>query len=102
MNEDNIYLKTEMKSRPGDVAAMRAKFIYGNVLVGLALIHDRDGDNGERAGALGVESGGEETLRSIVERTTRAVGPFLIPMIEYLGALSGDEVEGSGQTGDEE
>lgn len=102
VNEDNIYLKTEMKSRPGDVAAMRAKFIYGNVLVGLALIHDRGGENDEGADAMGAESGGEETLRTIVEKTTRAVGPFLIPMIEYLGALSGDEVGGSGQAGDEE
>jgi hypothetical protein len=44
----------------------------------------------------------EETIEGLVDRTTRAMGPFLVPMIDYLGALSAEEVASMGQVGDEE
>ena len=40
INIDNIYLKTEMKEAKADVALEKTKFIWANVLIGLALIHD--------------------------------------------------------------
>lgn len=43
-----------------------------------------------------------QTIEAMVDRTTRALGPFLVPMIDYLGALSADEVAGIAQAGDDE
>lgn len=101
VNVDNLFLKTDMKGAANDVAVMKAKFVYGNVLVGLALVHDhRNRHNG--SGRESDEAGVEETIEAVVERTTRAMGPFLVPMIDYLGALSADEVAGLAQAGDEE
>lgn len=101
VNVDNVCLLTEMKGASGDVALIRAKFIYGNVLVGLALIHDyrdRTGGNGRHDD----DDGGEETVESRVARMTRAMSPFLVPMIDYLGALSSDDVANLGRVGDNE
>ena len=102
VNGDNIFLKTDMKGAANDVAVMKAKFVYGNVLVGLALVHDhRNRQNGGRT-ERNDDAAAEETIEALVEKTTRAMGPFLIPMIDYLGALSAEEVAGIGQAGDEE
>jgi hypothetical protein len=101
VNVDNLFLKTDMKGAADDVAVMKAKFIYGNVLVGLALIHDhRNRQNGGRQERQ--DDAVEETIEGLVDRTTRAMGPFLVPMIDYLGALSAEEVASMGQVGDEE
>ena len=81
INVDNVFLINEMKSAASDVLLIRAKFTYANVLVGLALIHeDRNRRDGERAHDSGI--GAEETLESQVARVTRALGPFLVPMID--------------------
>ena len=102
VNVDNIFLKTDMKGAASDVAVMKAKFVYGNVLVGLALVHDhRNRQNGGRT-ERNDDAAAEETIEALVEKTTRAMGPFLVPMIDYLGALSAEEVAGMGQAGDEE
>jgi len=104
VNVDNLYLRTEMKSAGDEVTVMKAKFKYGNVLVGLALVHDHCNRNngGARSASDDSEAEAEETIAEIVERTTRAIGPFLVPMIDYLGALSAEEVAGLAQAGDEE
>ena len=83
---------------------MNAKFKYGNVLVGLALIHDhRNRQNaGPRNSDASEDGQAEETIEAAVERTTRAMGPFLVPMIDYLGSLSSDDVAGLAQAGDDE
>ena len=103
VNVDNIFLRTDMKSAKNDIALMKAKFKYGNVLVGLALIHDqRNRQNRSNAKERSDEAPTEETIESTVERTTRAMGPFLVPMIDYLGSLSPDDVAGLAQVGDDE
>ena len=102
VNVDNVYLKTDMKDSPKEVAAMRAKFVYGNVLVGLALVHDRRNGNGRDGRGNSQERSSEESVPELVERTTRALGPFLVPMIDYLGALSEEEVAGIAHAGDED
>lgn len=102
VNVDNIFLRTDMKGAANDVALMKAKFVYGNVLVGLALVHDHRNRQNGGGQDRSDESAVEETIEAIVERTTRAMGPFLVPMIDYLGALSADEVAGLAQAGDEE
>jgi len=95
VNTDNVYLKTEMKGTKGDVALTRAKFVYGNVLVGLALIHDGQDRKPE-------SDDGEDNVTDRIAVTTKALAPFLVPMIDYLGALTSEEVIGLGQLGDED
>jgi hypothetical protein len=102
INADNLYLLTDMKGAKDEVKLIKEKFKYGNVLVGLALIHDyrtrppRDSQSSEDTG------GDQQTIASKVEHTTRALAPFLVPMIDYLGALGPDEVESTARVGDEE
>lgn len=99
VNVDNLYLRNDMKGSKEDPALVEGKFVYGNVLVGLALLHhDRQGGAKQEE----ADRNGEETVAGTVEQTTRALGPFLVPMINYLGALSVDEVAGLAETGDDE
>jgi hypothetical protein len=103
VNIDNIFLQTEMKGAVSDVATMKAKFVYGNVLVGLALIHDdRNRQNGSNGHDRSDPTNDDETIAARVDRTTRAMGPFLVPMIDYLGALSTDDIAGLARVGDDE
>jgi len=98
VNVDNIYLRTELKDSRADVAVQQTKFIWGNVLVGLALLH---ADKESRANING-EDGPVESVFSRIEKTTRALGPFLIPMIDQLGAISEEDVARLAQRGDDE
>lgn len=103
VNVDNISLRTDMKGLSEDVALREAKFFYGNVLIGLALIHqDKNQPKPVRKNA---SSNGEQDAAQIAETvnaTTRALAPFLVPMIDFLGALTPDEAAGIAQAGDEE
>ena len=107
VNVENLYLGHEQKASDQPPELLEAKFVYGNVLVGLALIQDRINrhKNGQHAQPNADEEGGNDTAESVEEqvlRTTRALGPFIIPMINRLGALSAEEVATFGQTGDDE
>jgi hypothetical protein len=101
INVDNIYLKTEMKEAKADVALEKTKFIWANVLIGLALIHD----DKQRHIQNKINEEGDDSSESIfsrIERTTKALGPFLLPMIDHLGAITEDDVARLAQRGDEE
>jgi hypothetical protein len=105
VNMDNIFLRTDMKGNATDVAVAREKFVYGNVLIGLALFHDRRAQRGTttNSGAAGEGNGrDEDPIEDAIERTTRALAPFLVPMIDYLGALSVEEAASLAQRGDDE
>lgn len=100
VNVSNISLQTDMKNSRDDVALKEAKFVYGNVLVGLALIHQR---RSRPAGDVEAADGnGESTIEDLVESTTKALAPFLVPMIDYLGSLTSEDTVAAAQTGDEE
>lgn len=100
VNADNRFLRTDMKEGSDDAKAKEAKFVYGNVLLGLALIHDRRNRNGTETHED--DSPQEATIPDNVDRTTRAVAPFLVPMIDYLGALSEEDLANLSQIGDDE
>lgn len=102
VNVDNVYLQTDIKDGTGDPAMTEAKFIYGNVLVGLALIHDKQRMNGQRNGSDSTNGDDDEPIARRIEQVTRALSPFLVPMVEYLGGLDSDEVSQLAQVGDEE
>jgi hypothetical protein len=102
VNADNRFLRTDMKLGEEDVALTEAKFVYGNVLIGLALIHESRRGNGH-GGHRSID--GEETevsIEDVVENTTRALSPFLVPMIDNHGALSPDQAGELAAIGDDE
>jgi hypothetical protein len=99
VNVDNIYLQTDMKNGSGDPSVIETKFIYGNVLIGLALIHDQKRNEKKEQNDNADE---EEPIARRIEQVTRALGPFLVPMVDYLGGLDLDDVSSLAQTGDEE
>ncbi len=105
INVDNVYLQTDIKQGSVDPALTEAKFIYGNVLVGLALVHDQRHaeDTPKDRDASGSDENEEaETVAHRIEQVTRALGPFLVPMVDYLGSLNSEDVSELSQTGDEE
>lgn len=106
VNMDNIYLKNEMKLGRRDPQVTRARFTYGLVLLGLALLQENESpraktnktdaeENDEQD-----EDDGEPTIERQVDQFTQAVAPVLLPMIELLGALDEEPapaVAGSGE-----
>lgn len=89
INMDNVFMKSELKPTGEEVEVLKARWKYGLVLVGLALLHDEvqskkakkenDSENLEESNGDGVASQ--------VERFTRALAPILLPMINSLGTL---------------
>jgi hypothetical protein len=91
VNVDNHYLRSEQKGSKLPADLVRARFVWGLVLVGLAVIQeenkrpDKDGDKlGDDDDAVNVEA--------LVERITRAVSPVIVPLIDSLGALDVEPV----------
>lgn len=102
VNMDNVYLRTDIKDKSDDVGLTEAKFKFGNVLVGLALIHDVQNRKGVAPTGREDADSDAQTVEDSVAATTRALAPFLVPMINYLGTLSPDEMAAVAQAGDED
>lgn len=82
VNIDNIHLLSELKSaKSSEIKAIQAKYKFGLVLIGLALLNDntkvQKPDEDEEG----------ENIFSTIENLTRAISPVIIPMIDTLGAL---------------
>lgn len=87
INMDNLFFKSELKDSGGDAQLIRARWKYGLVLVGLALLHD---DAQKQKSVEASESSEDEAGPNIerrVEDFTKAVAPVLLPMINSLGSL---------------
>ena len=85
VNMDNIYLLTEKKeSTHVDSKLLDARYKYGLVLIGLAILKDNktevqdDLDNGE-------------DIYVKIFNISRTLSPFLLPMISSLGSLEIEE-----------
>jgi hypothetical protein len=112
VNIDNVHLQSDVKSSKDDPRLPRTKFIFGTVLVGLALIQsyrereqrlsqaDAATEESGQNGQIGLPA--ELTIEEYVKETTRALAPFMLPMIDQLGSLSEDEVAALGVVGDDE
>lgn len=85
INMDNIYLVHEKKNnQQTDLRLLDARFQYGLVLIGLALLKQYDGlPEGEEAG---------DDVYSAINNMSRAVSPILLPMISSLGNLQAQDV----------
>jgi hypothetical protein len=97
INMDNLYLKLEIKPAGADAELVRNRFIYGNVLLGLALLHQEELDKKLRQERQAQEeeqieeSSPDVNIEDRVETVTRALASVLLPMIESLGGFEFEE-----------
>jgi hypothetical protein len=80
INIDNIYLKIELKRSSKQAEVTRSKYIYAQVLLGLALINYENQKTEENDDE-------EERIDKKVEDFSVAVAPVIIPIINDLGSL---------------
>src|SRR5437867_2077834 len=76
---------------------IRARWKYGLVLIGLALLHadapiTKTAKAAEQEGGSAADEENGDSVERRVEQLTRALAPVLLPMIDSLGAL---ELEGA-------
>jgi hypothetical protein len=103
INVDNKYLRTDVKYSRESPKLLEAKFVYGNVLIGLGLIKDYRDREKKAQNNENDESWNEDmSVEGYVAQTTRALSAFVLPMINSLGSLSEEEITATGQVGDEE
>lgn len=86
INVDNFYLVSEMKQDSDRAKLAKAKFKFGMVLVGMALIHEAK--KSQKAMSQAEEMAG--SLEKEVLAVTRGIAQVLIPMIDELGSLDAD------------
>lgn len=96
INLSNTCLHTEMKYQKADPRTLEAKFKYGNVLLGLAMLHDDENNRGNRN-----DQEKESSVQEQIRLVTSAVSPVLLPMIDQLSGLSDDEIESFGMMDEE-
>ena len=92
INMDNIYLQTELKATKDSLAIVKSRWKFGMVLVGMALLRDRAALTSSGTTDEEVAGGSGITAEVAVGKVTAAMAPVLLPLIEHLGALSGDDV----------
>jgi hypothetical protein len=107
INMDNLYLKTEIKPAASDPKLIRARFTYGMVLLGLALVQQDEFEKtqkGKKGGKEEEEEGDEDSTETNIEERvatfTQAVAPVLLPMIDSLGDLDDDQMPTIPNSGD--
>jgi hypothetical protein len=80
VNVDNIYLKTEQKTSKENAELLQAKYVYGLVLMGLALVNyegQQKASNGDN----------QNNLEERVEKLSEAISAVLLPIINDLGNI---------------
>lgn len=83
INVDNQYLLSEIKSRKQSVPDLLcSQYKYGMVLIGMALLSDYEKDEeGEK------DEDKDDGIFSDINKITRCISPFLLPMVSSLGEL---------------
>ncbi|MFO1507286.1 MAG: hypothetical protein U1F23_09525 [Lysobacterales bacterium] len=103
INVDNSALKTEMKYGKQDPRLAEAKFRYGNVLLGLAMLHDDENGINDPGGGDGVSvevRDRPDSQISIQDSTIQAIGcscARIVPIIDRLSGLSEENLEEIGR-----
>jgi len=105
VNVDNEFLRTDMKFGKQDAALLEKKFLYANVIVALAMIHDDQ--NTKKTKAVNASNEDEDTksvgtIEDKILHVTRSLAPFLVPMIDVLGSITGEDQVVGAQQGDTE
>ena len=105
VNMDNVYFKTEVKSSKFSPEILRARFTYGLVLIGLAVIQADESSPKPSSDDEAEKQSGENGTLPLEERvfqTATAVAPVLLPLIESLGAVTEEQVSIGSRTSDDE
>ena len=89
---DNIYLNTELKGTKENPEIVKARWQFGMVLVGMALLKSYNSSEARNGGDQ--ESDGDDagTSEKEVFKITKAIAPVLLPLIDHLGGLSDEDV----------
>ena len=78
LNMDNIYLLNEKRMSNASSSMLDARFKYGFILIGLALLRNYKKEN---------EADSTFDIYSTIEFCTRMISPVLLPLISNLGEL---------------
>jgi hypothetical protein len=89
INIDNKFLLAEQKYQRMDPKLLKARYSYGMVLIGLALLHETTNHSEKES----VANEHERDIPKFVYDVTKAVSPVLLPMISELGELEIEESE---------
>ena len=92
INMDNIHLKTELKATSENPRIIKARWQFGLVLIGMALLKDESVASSESTNGLFAAQYEEISAEERVARAAKSIAPVLLPLIEHLGALSEEEV----------
>ena len=104
INTDNVhlqrFLKHELRDGEDDKVA-KSRFELGMMLVGLALIYQDNLDRKQRTSHEDEqEVAPKQSIEQRVADVTRALAPFLLPMINALGALDEEKVVAGSASGE--
>jgi len=84
VNIDNIHLLTEQKASTNtDSKLLEARYKYGMVLIGIALLKDRQSSSNQNKDS----SDDEVDIYQKINYVTRVISPILLPLIGSLGDL---------------
>ena len=98
VNVDNIYLQIFLVGRLSDAETIKLRFQVALVLVGLSLRHQRSiMDSGQTAEDF---PSSDTNIADMVQATTSAIAPFLLPMIESVSQLEVRQEELSDSAGE--
>ncbi|MDQ3703939.1 MAG: hypothetical protein M3437_01735 [Chloroflexota bacterium] len=96
VNADNVYLLSELKSSSQTAELTKARYVFAQVLVGLALIRQDVQDRNSRKRQAGDEDEASESNRMSIEKqveqVSKAIAPFVLPVMQTLGSLDVDDV----------
>ena len=88
INMDNIYLQTELKATSENPEIVKAKWQYSLMIVGMALLQGHTSDKE-------AEDEDDVSPEDRVFNTTSTLAPVLLPIIESLGGLSQEDLNGA-------
>jgi len=85
INVDNVFLKTEQKISKADPDLLESQFTNGLALIALAALNEF-----EKQSDFEKEQSGEIDVQLEIFKLTKAISPFILPIIRDLGSLSYD------------
>jgi len=93
VNVDNVFLKKEIKlnNKIDSAPLLQAKFVYGLVLFGLAIIKNKDEIENLTDNHDGVDDS-YLSVEQLVLISSKSFAPIILPMVEILGQLGEEEI----------
>ena len=92
INMDNIHLKAELKATKENLEIVKARWQYGMVLIGMALLRGVTTSKDSSPNGHVSEDDSEISIEENVGKNAAAIAPVLLPLIEHLGALTEEDV----------